>query len=485
MKRKFKSILSLAICVLIAFSVALTGCADKGDNSSSGGAKPSGSTGGGNSSGGTTAHVCESKCPVCGLCLDTECEEAACANKCGGTYAYATTFKISDISVAKTSLTYDTTEKVYRGFTKNNEGAVSYKIYAKTPAKVNLTAHVASSAQKEKFTDVITTTFNGEKLNRNSFIPAALDGSVAAVNLGCINLKEKENVITFVANNDAGHEFDSIQIAYPEETAKYVLKQAEQVPHTCKSVCETCGGCTNFSCINPGCAKKCKCESGTHKASIFSVLDSRTYASRSVNGEKDGIGVTWKKTTTVRYKIMADADRRVKFGVVISSSKNNQLFAKQFDMTVNGVKFEDETVMCPGSDAYDWNNYSLLIVGEIDLKAGANIVQFAQTPIKDVTGAHNFQSFVIFSEEGTFEQVEIHNMKLKIACEATCKNVGLTKDCYYCSMCKTYFEDEEGTIEVDPSVIIPINPDNHVNKATAEDGTVTCKDCKKVLTLVG
>ena len=52
-------------------------------------------------------------------------------------------------------------------------------------------------------------------------------------------------------------------------------------------------------------------------------------------------------------------------------------------------------------------------------------------------------------------------------------------------MCKTYFEDEEGTIEVDPSVIIPINPDNHVNKVTGEDGTVTCKDCKKVLTLVG
>lgn len=81
MKRKFKSILSLAVCVLIAFSVALTGCADKGDNSSSGGAKPGSSSAGGNSSGGTTAHVCESKCPDCGLCLDTECEEAACVNK--------------------------------------------------------------------------------------------------------------------------------------------------------------------------------------------------------------------------------------------------------------------------------------------------------------------------------------------------------------------------------------------------------------------
>ncbi|MBR2966736.1 MAG: hypothetical protein IKC52_04635, partial [Clostridia bacterium] len=30
------------------------------------------------------AHECESKCPECGLCLDAECTEEACANKCQG-----------------------------------------------------------------------------------------------------------------------------------------------------------------------------------------------------------------------------------------------------------------------------------------------------------------------------------------------------------------------------------------------------------------
>ena len=481
--------MSFVICMLIAFSVALTGCAGDGDNSSSGGAKPGNSSaGGGNSSGGATAHVCESKCPVCGLCLDMECTEEGCLEKCGDSYAYGKTFTAAqELKVAKASMKYDKSKGYYTGFNKANEGAYTYSVNAPETGKVNLTAYVYKTAAEDVFTTVIKTKFNGESFERPTVIHAGAETDIATVNLGCVTLQKGENVFEFVADGDDehAHEMTGIQVAYEKEESEYTLLPATEVAHTCKSVCETCGGCTNFSCVNPGCAKKCICESGTHKASIFSVLDSRTYASRGVNGEKDGIGVTWKKTTTVRYKIMADADRRVKFGVVISSSKNNQLFAKQFDMTVNGVKFEDETVMCPGSDAYDWNNYSLLIVGEIDLKAGSNIVQFAQTPIKDVTGAHNFQSFVIFSEEGTFEQVEIHNMKLKTACEATCKNVGLTKDCYYCSMCKTYFEDEEGTIEVDPSVIIPINPDNHVNKVTGEDGTVTCKDCKKVLTLVG
>ena len=155
--------MSFVICMLIAFSVALTGCADKGDNSSSGGAKPGNSSaGGGNSTGGATAHVCESKCPVCGLCLDMECTEEGCLEKCGDSYAYGKTFTAAqELKVAKASMKYDKSKGYYTGFNKANEGAYTYAVNAPETAKVNLTAYVYKTSAEDVFTTVIKTKFNG------------------------------------------------------------------------------------------------------------------------------------------------------------------------------------------------------------------------------------------------------------------------------------------------------------------------------------
>lgn len=467
--KNFKKTISLIICAFMTLCIMLTGCSGNPDTSSGSG------SGSGSGKPTPTVHTCKSKCPVCGLCLDTECTESVCLQKCGGTYAHETEFKITDVSVAKTSLVYDTTEKYYKGFTQSNEGAVSFKIYAKAETTVTLIAHVMSSMNEEVFTDAIETTLNGNKIVRPSVIPGALDGSIAAVNLGCIKLQEKENVLTFVAKNDSEHEFDGICIAYPDEEAKYTLKQAEQIQHTCKEECEVCGGCTDFSCVNKGCAKKCKCTSGTYNATVFSVLDSRTYKSRAINGEKDGVGCTWNKTTTLRFKIKSDAARTVKFGAMISSSPNNQEFTKQFTMTINGTKVSCEGGVCPYSEGYAWNSYSLVVVGDIELAEGSNLIEIKQKPVKGMTGAHNFQSLLFFSDEGTFEQEELHNMQLKEVAPATCSTVGFKQNCYYCTMCETYFDDENAEKETDPANIIPIDPHNHGAELTLkEKAAATC-----------
>lgn len=467
MKKTFIKTFSLIICTLMTLCVMLTGCSGNPANSDSGSGSPDKPK--------PTVHVCESKCPVCGLCLDTECTEAVCLQKCGGTHENSTEFKITDLNVAKTSLVYDTTEKYYKGFTKTNEGAVSYKIYAKAEATVTLIVKVMKSMDEEVFTDAIETTLNNEKLSRASVIPSALDGSIAAVNLGCIKLREKENTLTFVAKNDSEHEFSSIVLTYADEETKYTLKQAEQVEHTCREKCEGCDGCTDFSCVNTGCAKKCKCQSGTYNATIFSVLDSRTYKSRAINGEKDGVGCTWNQTTTIRFKIYSDAARTVKFGTMISSSPNNRNFTDQFDMTVNGTKISCDGGLCPFSEGYAWNSYSLVVVGDIQLAEGSNTIEFKQKPVKGTTGAHNFQSLLFFSDEGTFKQEELHNMQAKEAGPATCASVGFKENCYYCTMCQTYFDDENAQTETNPDNILPIDPHNHeVELALKEKIDATC-----------
>ena len=52
----------------------------------------------------TEAHVCESKCPKCGYCLNKDCKDPACELKCPGHKEEKATIKSVEITVApKTS----------------------------------------------------------------------------------------------------------------------------------------------------------------------------------------------------------------------------------------------------------------------------------------------------------------------------------------------------------------------------------------------
>lgn len=60
--RKNKLIVLLMLAVVMAFSFAFTACNTDSDN--------------------TSSHVCGHKCPVCGYCLDEDCGDEACWDKC-------------------------------------------------------------------------------------------------------------------------------------------------------------------------------------------------------------------------------------------------------------------------------------------------------------------------------------------------------------------------------------------------------------------
>ena len=438
-------------------------------------------------------HECEHKCPICGGCLDADCTDEACAVKCGDSYLYGETFNAAEeLNVAKTSLTYDKTKAYYVGFSKSNEGAVSYKLNADKDMTVNLTASVYKNTAEDVFTDVITTSVNGVELDRPSVIYPGSD--VANINLGCIELVSGENTINFVAEGDGEHvhEFLGISVAYDGADTVVSLLPAEQVPHTCDSECEVCGGCTDFSCLNPGCEYKCDCDSGTHNAHIFTVLDERAdNHGRGINAEIDGVGCSWDKETRITYEIDSSIEGTVRLGVVVSHDVKTDLkFTDQFVLTVNGTRVHgDGTMPVSETGLREWNDYAMTIVGDITLKKGRNVIDFSQTPKKNVTNAaYNFQSMIIFSESGEFgwyaPEAGEHNLQHVPAVAATCVGTG-NIEYWRCDDCGKYFSDEYGETEITDtsSVIVPVDPDNHTGSETvADDGvTVTCSDCNALL----
>ena len=481
MKKRSKSLKIIGIFAVILCMIFFSACGGNEDDTDKDQPKPE-------------PHKCESVCPVCGGCLDMECEDDECVIKCGESYLYGETYNVAEeLSVAKTSLTYDKSKAYYVGFNKMNEGAVSYKINSNKDMTVNLTASVYKTVAEDVFTDVITTTVNGVKLDRPSAIHAG--GGVANVNLGCVDLVSGENTINFIAEGDGdhAHEFLGISIAYDGEDTALTLLPAEQIPHTCESVCADCGGCTDFSCLNPGCASKCSCESGTHNAHIFTVLDERAdNHDRGINGELDGVGCSWDKETRLTYQINSSIAGTVKFGAVVSQDvKADIKFTDQFVLTVNGTQVHcDGTMPVSASGEREWNVYEMIIVGDITLKEGRNVIDLSQTPRKSVTNAaYNFQSMIIFSENGEFDWYEPptdseHVLTHVPAKAATCKDTG-NIEYWYCSHCDKYFADEYAESEITDmsSITTPIDPDNHSgNQTTAEDGvTVSCADCGTLL----
>lgn len=358
-------------------------------------------------------HECESECPVCGKCLDMECEEEVCADKCGADHTNAMEYAVTDLKVAKSGVTVDTAGYV-SDFNLSNEASISYQFNAAKAMTVTMSVFVRRTVESSVYTDYVNVLVNDKKVSSPATVPALSNTAAAMwseVNLGCISLNEGKNVISFVANGNGinAWAFRSIKLYF--DTARIDWQLAQGVAHTCESVCATCGGCTDFSCYNPGCANKCTCVNQSKAAAtLFWALDPRAVASRNPNDELDGIGVTWGKTTTVTYNIIADKAGRVEYGAVISVDTFEILFTDQFKITVNGTPVEAGFGKCPVGEVREWNTYRLVDAGYLDLQEGRNTIVISQTPVQQENGgnggAYNFQSFVIFSNDVKTEWYE-------------------------------------------------------------------------------
>lgn len=185
-------------------------------------------------------HKCTQKCPVCGKCMDMECDDPVCAEKCGDVEGYKaytiqaedynvdlhagargelTTFRVIDDAGVTDEIKERNSDVVYIGNFNANAGAtIEYNVWAEKDATATLLVSVCKRLSSAIFTQGVAVMVNNEMLERDTFVPSTGTGTdtwadFIDVNLGCIQLQAGMNNIQFMnISADFGYNFDYIKI---------------------------------------------------------------------------------------------------------------------------------------------------------------------------------------------------------------------------------------------------------------------------------
>lgn len=185
-------------------------------------------------------HKCTQQCPVCGKCMDMECEDPVCAEKCGDVSSYKTytlqaedynvslragargeltTFRVIDDAGVTDEIKERNSDVVYIGNFNASAGAtIEYNVWAEKDATATLLVSVCKRLSSAIFTQGVAVMVNNEMLERDTFVPSTGTGTdtwadFIDVNLGCIQLKSGMNNIQFMNTSaDFGYNFDNIKI---------------------------------------------------------------------------------------------------------------------------------------------------------------------------------------------------------------------------------------------------------------------------------
>ena len=185
-------------------------------------------------------HKCTQQCPVCGKCMDMECDDPVCAEKCGDVEGYKaytiqaedynvslhagargelTTVRVIDAAGVTDEIKERNSDVVYIGNFNASAGAtIEYNIWSDKDATATLLVSVCKRNNSAIFTQGVAVMVNNEMLERDTFVPSTGTGAdtwadFIDVNLGCINLVSGMNNIRLMnISADFGYNFDCIKL---------------------------------------------------------------------------------------------------------------------------------------------------------------------------------------------------------------------------------------------------------------------------------
>ena len=189
----------------------------------------------------TIMHKCTQKCPVCGKCMDYECEDPVCAEKCGDVQGYetytieaedsnvilhpgargalSTTRVIDDVGVPEEVKERNSDIVYVMNFNASAGATIEYNIWADKDAKATLIVSVCKRHSSAIFTQGVAVMVNGEMHERSSFVPSTGTGGdtwadFIDINLGCIDLigGQLNNIMLMNISADFGYNFDCIRL---------------------------------------------------------------------------------------------------------------------------------------------------------------------------------------------------------------------------------------------------------------------------------
>lgn len=394
-------------------------------------------------------HSCSQKCPVCGKCLDAECLEEVCRDKCGvDGEEYAFEAENPNVSLIASDIAAPRPVEgdgiTYIGYFDIG-AAIGYSIEAEeaTVAQLKITV---SQRGNFKVTDKLFIAVNGELLNRGTQISGEAGAwtTFVEVNLGCVNLVKGQNLITFVSAY--GLNFDKITLVSPvaldwytdcefsinTDNVKTTFNLGETFSYEGLAATLTVGGePVAVSLDDLDLEVKVPDTSVAGKKTVTVVYKNFYVASYEVNVEvnmddktvnefsaidnrvelKDGAG---GKITIVgghldninnnfgaafTYKVYSPenctADMWVKIG---KRALAGLKFNDTYEITINGTSYTTDTVVPTADPGKDWNDFALVNLGEIQLKSGLNTITFTVKTDSNGKGI-NFEQLVLATEE--------------------------------------------------------------------------------------
>lgn len=379
----------IAVIVIVAIVVPVTTC---------GGATAPAPDGGGNDENPSVqTHVCEHKCPVCGGCIDLECDDPVCATKCGEgrqPHVYeaenaARTFGDNGYMSRLTEGETTSLTNVYG----NRNATLTFTVEASEDVTASLSVTMTGYVKTTDFSDVLSVSVkNGEKssvMTTTAEVPRNGAGTAGfnEVMLGCVQLGAGENTITFTVVNsvnltlsdngyDNGFDIDKITLYGDSLSAD---------AHVCTMVCPDCGGCLDADCGDEACAEKC----GDDKSAtyVFEAEDATfgagTGGTPRVESNGDFVG-NFSENAGATITFAFNAESAGKGTLIVGASYRNveRAFTDGFNVYVNDPEKTSpmsSPAAVPGSRSVggDWNIWdqsARVILGCIDIAEGENTV---------------------------------------------------------------------------------------------------------------
>lgn len=310
-------------------------------------------------------HICLSVCPVCGGCLDDECEEEACANKCS--------------CVEEAFLATDGKVHLSSGLAINTEGnyvqvsdysafvTLTFRFTASRAGKATLSFEVGGNPNAQwTFVDYFRVWVNvpfdscndtdgaSLKLSKDVYTAQTVQGSFttfSSIEIGEINVIEGENTVTlgFTCVGNQMYSFNVKGMGLKSQGIEFALV-----------------------------------DSGVAAAPGTQTLAAATYATieKGKPDTSNDVGcaqqVDGSYQTALYYTIEAASAGTAELSIVISSTTGGTYTATNvFATTINDTPYTSAATTV--NDGIPWTSYHTILLGAIELQQGTNVIRFDHT----------------------------------------------------------------------------------------------------------
>ncbi len=380
----------------------------------------------------TEQHACESKCPVCGKCLDIACAEEVCEDKCavgGETY----TFEAEDSRVALLAGNFGKPkamqqEQADREYVGNYDAKATVSFGVNVAKATTATLKITLSQGSFTVTDKLHVFVNGTRIERPTKMKERVTGTdkwyaFDEVNLGCISLDEGDNIIAFY-NDGIGVNFDKITLTSPEaivfsQSGTLTLDTSAVKKEFQKDGTFDFDGLKAALKIGDGEATEITMEdtelevktpdlttpgkktvevvykrfySASYEIEVVISFDGKTVADFEgvkygvkktagaggditiVNGHLDNINNNYGASFT--FEVYSPAACTAQMWAKIGQRVFDLPFTNTYEITVNGNKYESETIVPKNPSGIDWSVFIQVYLGDVALVSGKNTVTF-------------------------------------------------------------------------------------------------------------